>query len=238
MISIRSVPNLVSLHVDYRQCDDRCTSTARPMNESAFVRTTCQPTSNNNLDTSTRSYNCNTTTKDIMTSSHDGMSKNSLRSSCHRRIRSIKHMMKQKRKEQMKIEEEIRTNIELARERILFNDTSCSYKANRIVAILAMKRIHALEVTLEHIKVSLRELRKLRKRLESHHPDVEWTDSSHHDDYETSSSSLSECARVIVLEQTKITKNMNPKNNKTYTDDELIHELNRRLLRQELNDVA
>lgn len=66
--------------------------------------------------------------------------------------------VKQRRSDLKTIEYEIQTNLDLAKDRITLSDSASSYKANRIVAVLAMRRIKRLEISSDNIKKSIREL--------------------------------------------------------------------------------
>jgi hypothetical protein len=229
MISILPVPNVIMIHVDSNRCGDCCTPVSCKTRNSMTKTTT---SSKDQSDT----FNNNSSLTHV---GDDSMKKSSKYSPQHR-LRSIRHIMKRKRQEQTMIEAEINTNLELARERILLHDTSCSYQANRIVAVLAMKRILALEKSLDDIKLAIRQLKKLKNRMESNHclekKDETRSDDSNHDD-----TIVSECIRMAIMEQrSKQTKNRssNDENIVTSSDDDLLHELNRRILRQQLNAVG
>lgn len=134
-------------------------------------------------------------------------------------LRSVKNMIKQRRSDLKSIESQIQTNLDLAKDRITSNDLSSSYKANRIVAVLAMRRIKALDKSMDIIKTSIRELKDLKKLIED--------DASQKDE-------VAERIRVIKshAEQAKC------EGTQAHSDDDLIHELNGRLMRQLLKGVS
>ena len=136
-------------------------------------------------------------------------------------LRSVKSIIKQRRSDLKTIEYEIQTNLDLAKDRITLSDSSSSYKANRIVAILAMRRIKRLEKSLNSIKKSIRELKELKKLIEN--------DISQQDE-------VSERIHQIISRDKQ--SNLEVDRCQAHSDDDLIHELNARLINRLLAGVS
>jgi hypothetical protein len=131
-------------------------------------------------------------------------------------IQVVKKAMKQQRSTAKKIQDEIMINLELAKDRITENDTNCSFKAGRIVAVIAMQRIIDLEVSLERIQTSIRELKKMKQWIESNRV--------------IGGECYDVCAGIrTIISQSEQATDGKPS---VYSDDDLIHDLHRRLLNQ------
>jgi hypothetical protein len=91
----------------------------------------------------------------------------------------------------------IQMTLEIARECILLNDTSCSYKVSHFIAFLAMKQIQTLEQSLEQISVTLCELKQLRKQIETNCSESDNADS------DESHRCVSKYIYLIIMEQSK-----------------------------------